>query len=158
MLIYKCPMCKSNSATSVDHVQGSIGVVFELRKGARGDGFFVQKVLSGGAAADSGQVAEGDRLLQVDGTPIGTSSGTSGRLLRCRLLALTLLSNAAQLRSMMHTDVQFCYTAESEGPQAHRWICISKMKTASRKLCALSGSQKVESRVNPRACRRKEIP
>lgn len=131
-------------------------MVFELRKGARGDGFFVQKVLTGGAAADSGQIAEGDRLLQVDGTPIGTSSGTSGHLLRCRILALTLLFNAAQLRIMMHADVQFYYTAESEGPQAHKWICISKMKTASRKSFALSVFQKVESRVNPRACRRKK--
>lgn len=60
-----------------EHVPGSIGVVFELKKCARGEGFFVQEVMPYGAAAASGQVAAGDRLLQVDGTPIGTSSGTT---------------------------------------------------------------------------------
>lgn len=73
---FVCP-AKSLRPDVAEKVPGSIGVVFELKRGARGEGFFVQEVMPDGAAAANGEVASGDRLLQVDGTPIGTSSGTT---------------------------------------------------------------------------------
>ena len=59
------------------HVPGSIGVVFELQSGARGEGFLVAELVPGGSAERSTKVAVGDRLLRVDGTPIGASPGIS---------------------------------------------------------------------------------
>jgi hypothetical protein len=133
------------------HLPGSIGVVFELQSGARGDGFFVAELVPGGSASESTQVAVGDRLLRVDGTPIGVSSGISAAILfqmriatqRCHPIKNTCCTARDKQKSHFpsthhapRTFSQCCSTAEFAGGQAPWSSCTWRTQRASQSSCA----------------------